>query len=489
MRILVTGSTGYIGGRLVPKLIDAGHEVRCLVRNPGKLSGDPWRDQVEVVQGDVLDPDSLPAAMAGIDLSFYLIHSMDGAGPDFGERDRLAATNFSAAADTASVRRIVYLGGLGDSEDLSKHLASRQEVGRILASGTTPVTELRAGVIIGSGSVSFEMLRYLTEVLPAMVTPRWVRTRCQPIAVADVLDILVASVDDAEEGDQVHEIGGPDQMSYEDLMRVYAEVAGLRRRLIIPVPVLSPKLSSHWVGLVTPLPTGVAKPLVESLQNEVVVRDNSFAVTHASPLIPYREAVEDALRRSTESGVPTRWSDSDVPNSPAQPIPSDPDWAGGTTMTDVREVETSATTADLFWALTRIGGEFGYYTMNWAWSLRGFLDALVGGVGLRRGRRHPEEIYPGEALDFWRVVDVVPGESLQLYAQMKLPGEAWLSFETQSTPEGATFRQTALFVPRGLVGRLYWYLLFPFHLAIFGRMARKVVEAAEERGKPAEPVR
>ncbi|MDH3189971.1 MAG: NAD(P)H-binding protein, partial [Acidimicrobiia bacterium] len=229
MRILVTGSTGYIGGRLVPKLIEAGHEVRCLVRSPGKLSGDPWRDRVEVVQGDVLDPDGLPAAMADTDVAFYLIHSMDGAGADFGERDRLAATNFSAAADTAGLRRIVYLGGLGDSEELSKHLASRQEVGRVLASGSTPVTELRAGVIIGSGSVSFEMLRYLTEVLPAMVTPRWVRTRCQPIAVADVLDILVASVDDAEEGDQVHEIGGPDQMTYEDLMRIYAEVAGLRR--------------------------------------------------------------------------------------------------------------------------------------------------------------------------------------------------------------------------------------------------------------------
>ncbi len=479
MKVLVTGATGYIGGRLVPRLLEAGHQVRCLARDPAKLAGDPWREDVEVVCADVLDAEGLQTALVGMDAAFYLIHSMDGASEDFGERDRRAATNFRDAADAAGLKRIVYLGGLGDSEELSKHLSSRQEVGRVLASGKTPITELRAGVIIGSGSVSFEMLRYLTEVLPAMLTPTWVRTLCQPIAVTDVLEILVASVADRVDTNEIHEIGGPDQMTYEDLMRVYAEVAGLRRRWIIPVPVLSPQLSSHWVGLVTPLPTGVAKPLVESLRNEVTVADNSYARRHASPLITYRDAVASALQSTDEAGVPTRWSDSDLADSPAAPNTTDPSWAGGTTLTDVQVVESSAAPADVYWAFTRIGGDFGYYTMNWAWALRGLLDSLVGGVGLRRGRRHPEEIFAGEALDFWRVVQVTPGESLQLYAQMKLPGKAWLSFETQAVPGGAILRQTALFIPRGLTGRIYWYALFPFHLAIFGRMARRLVAAAE----------
>lgn len=462
----------------MPRLLDAGHEVRCLVRNPDKLAGDPWRHDVEVIRADVLSPDGLIEATQGVDVAFYLIHSMDDGVGDFSDRDRCAATNFRDAAGEAGLERIVYLGGLGDSEDLSPHLSSRQDVGRVLADGPTPVTELRAGVIIGSGSVSFEMLRYLTEVLPAMLTPKWVRTRCQPIAVADVLEVLSAAIDDESPADRIYEIGGPDQMTYEDLTRVYAEVAGLRRRWIIPVPVLSPKLSSHWVGLVTPLPTGV-EPLVESLRNEVTVSDNSYAEAKASPLIPYREAVAKALQRWGEAAIPTRWSDSDVPDSPVHPVPSDPDWAGGTTLTDVQVVRTTAKAADVFWAFTRIGGEVGYYTMNWAWSLRGLIDALVGGVGLRRGRRHPQEINPGEALDFWRVVEVTPDKSMQLYAQMKLPGEAWLSFDVVPTHRGSTLRQTAIFLPRGLTGRLYWYVLFRFHLAIFGRMARRLARAAE----------
>ena len=474
---MVTGASGYIGGRLVPRLLEAGHHVRCLVRNPEKLVGFPWHDLVEVVQGDVLTPTGLGASLEGCDAAFYLVHSMDGAALDFRDRDRAAAENFRNAAAAASLGRIVYLGGLGHEDDLSRHLASRQEVGRILADGPTPVTELRAAVIIGSGSVSFEMLRYLTEVLPAMVTPRWVRTLCQPIAVADVLDILTHAIQNTDGRDHVHEIGGPDRLTYEDMMRIYADVAGLARRWIIPVPVLSPKLSSHWVGLVTPLPTGVAKPLVESLRNEVIARDNTYAEQIASPLLSYREAVTEALARSANLQVTTRWSD--ATDRPAQAFPGDPVWSGGTTQRSIQIVETSASPAQLFRAFSRIGGDHGYYTMNWAWTLRGIVDALAGGVGLRRGRRHPEEIRAGEALDFWRVVHVEPGRRLKLYAQMKLPGEAWLAFEALAAGSGAQLRQTAIFIPRGLLGRLYWWVLMPFHIAIFGRMARKIALAAE----------
>lgn len=481
MKVLVTGASGYIGGRLVPRLLEAGHEVRCLVRSPEKLNRYSWREDVDVAKGDVLKGAGLETAMQGMDVAFYLIHSMDGDAADFAERDWKAAENFRTAAEPSGISHIVYLGGLGDSDDLSKHLASRQDVGRVLASGPTPVVEFRAGVIIGSGSVSFEMLRYLTEVLPVMITPRWVRTRCQPIAVSDVLEILMDAVENASSEHTVYEIGGPDQMTYEDLMREYAEVRRLRRRWIIPVPVLSPELSSHWVGLVTPLPTGVAKPLVESLRNEVVVEDNSYAERVARPLIPYGQAVARALQRYEESGIPTRWSDTDTFNSPAQPLSTDPEWAGGTTLVDEQVIKTKASPEDVFWAFSRIGGEFGYYTMNWAWSIRGFLDALFGGAGLRRGRRHPEEIFSGEALDFWRVVEVEPGRTLQLYAQMKLPGEAWLSFEAEPSENETVFKQTAIFVPKGLVGRLYWYVLIPFHLAIFARMARRMVAAAESR--------
>lgn len=460
----------------MPRLLESGFSVRCLTRRASKLDGVWWRDQVEVVEGDLTDGDSLRGVLDGCDAAFYLVHSMDSQG-NFEERDRRAATNFRDAADESGIDRIIYLGGLGE-DDLSPHLASRQEVGRILASGETQVTELRAAVIIGSGSVSFEMLRYLTEVLPVMVTPKWVRTLCQPLAIRDLLEILITTIDD-DEGSHIREIGGPDRLSYEDMMRVYAEVAGLPRRLIIAVPALTPTLSSHWIGLVTPLPTGVAKPLVDSLTVEVTVSDNTYAERAVIPLTGYRDAVTRALQSSRDLEVPTRWSGTTI--SPALPYPSDPEWAGGSEQTDVQTVETGVPADDLFWAFTRIGGDFGYYTMNWAWGLRGLLDSIVGGVGLRRGRRHPNDLRQGESLDFWRVVGVEPGRSLQLYAEMKVPGEAWLSFEANERDNGSELVQTALFRPRGLLGRLYWWAMFPFHAFIFGRMASSIVSAAEER--------
>lgn len=480
MKVLVTGATGYIGGRLVPALLAAGYEVRCLARDPDKLSHDPWRESVEVVAGDVLRPDTLGPALEGCDFAFYLVHSMGG-GPEFWERDRQAAADFSDAAGAAGVKRIVYLGGLGRGDDLSRHLASRQEVGRILASGATPVTEIRAAVIIGSGSVSFEMIRYLTEVLPVMVTPKWVRTVCQPIAIRNVLEILTKALDTHDDKDHMWEIGGPDRVTYQQMMQIYAEVAGLRKRLIIPVPLLSPQLSKHWIGLVTPLPTGVAKPLVDSLRNEVVVEDNSVAEELAGELIPYREAVALALRRSQDLEVTTRWSD--AATKPAEARPSDPDWAGGTTRIHVEHMPASAAPDDVFWAFSRIGGEVGYYTFDWAWKLRGFVDSLLGGVGIRRGRRHAEELRPGEALDFWRVAVVEPGRRLQLHAEMKLPGKAWLEFECRPVGLGAELWQRAYFQPRGLFGRAYWAALFPVHLFLFRRMARHVVEVAAARAR------
>ncbi len=477
--VLVTGATGYVGGRLVPKLLEDGYRVRCLVRDPSKLAQDPWASEVEIAKGDVLDADSLVGALDGCAFAYYLVHSM-GDAEDFGEADRQAALNFRTAADHAGVSRLVYLGGLGhpEREQLSKHLESRQEVGRVLASGTTSVTELRAAVIIGSGSVSFEMLRYLTEVLPIMTTPKWVRTRCQPVGIRDVLSVLTAALDD-EPGSRVLELGGPDVLTYEEMMQIYADEAGLPRRIILPVPVLSPGLSSRWIGLVTPLPVGVARPLVDSLKNEVVVRNNpAFARFDLVP-VAYREAVRLALENTTRFAVETRWSD--AANRPASPLPTDPDWAGGARFEDRRVVETDADPSDVYWGFSRIGGEVGYYGLGWAWRLRGFLDSLVGGVGLRRGRRHPEDLRPGETVDFWRVSHLEPGRELVLHAEMKLPGEAWLAWRADPIDRGTRLTQTATFVPRGLLGRAYWYALVPFHALIFGTMARRIATSGKNR--------
>jgi uncharacterized protein YbjT (DUF2867 family) len=482
-RILVAGATGYVGGRLVPRLLEAGHSVRVLARSNGRAERYDWSADVEVRIGDVLDPETLDAALGGCDTAYYLVHSI-GSGDGFADVEARAATNVRDAADRAGLERIVYLGGMGSGDDLSEHLASRHRVGEILASGRTATTELRAAVIIGSGSISFEMLRYLTEVLPVMITPSWVRTRCQPIAIRDVLHYLVGVLDDAEHVDRVLEIGGPDVVTYAEMMQTFAEVAGLPRRVIVPVPVLSPGLSSRWVGLVTPLPSSIARPLIDSLRHEVVVHDHSIdAIVPHRPL-GFRAALELALQRTRAEAVDTRWSDAGF--TPADAIPGDPDWSGGALYTDAQRVESSASPRDLYLAFARIGGANGYYVMGPAWWLRGLADRLVGGPGLRRGRRHPVDLRPGESLDFWRVVDVHPGEQLVLQAEMRVPGKAWLTWridEVDGDPARHVLHQVAYFAPKGLFGRAYWYAMLPFHWFIFRRMAHAIAARADEASR------
>jgi uncharacterized protein YbjT (DUF2867 family) len=503
MRVVVTGATGYIGGRLVPELLARGHEVVCAVRTPAKLDGRPWREQVEVAEIDVFDPDSLRPAFEGADAVYFLVHSMDGEG-DFAERDRAAATNLRDVAADAGVGRLVYLGGLGrESDDLSEHLRSRHEVGRVLASGPVPVTELRAAIIIGSGSASFEMLRHLVEVLPVMVTPRWVDTRCQPIAIRDVLRLLSEVLDEPATAGKVLEVGGPDVLTYREMMQTFAEVAGLRRRVIVPVPVLTPRLSSLWVGLVTPLPTGLARPLVGSLVNEVVVHDPTANELLTPPQLSFREALRLALQRIQDLEVATTWASAGpgVPlttlapaaggrgaattepaaATPEDPRPEDPAWAGGTVLTDRRRVACGASPEQLFDVVRRVGGMEGYHAARFLWEVRGVLDKLVGGIGLRRGRRHPFELAVGEPVDFWRVEAFEPPHLLRLRAEMRVPGEAWLEYRVVELPGGSGLDQRARFHPRGLWGRMYWSAMVPFHGLIFPRMARELVREAERR--------
>ena len=489
MRVLVTGATGYIGGRLVPELLGRGHQVVCAARNPAKLDARVWRGDVEVARVDVLERDSLDAACRGVDVVYHLVHSMDGE-EGFSERDRRAAANVRDAAAAAGAQRIVYLGGLGreDDETLSEHLRSRQETGRVLADGSVPVTELRAAMIIGSGSASFEMLRHLVEVLPVMTTPRWVATRCQPVAVRDVLEALCDVIEHEHTAGQVYEIGGPDVLTYAELMQTYARVAGLRRRLILPVPVLSPGLSSLWIGLVTPLPTGLARPLVDSLVNEVIVTDESFQRDLPRELISVDEALQLALTRIQDLDVATTWASAGgsahrrpAPSArgPEDPQPQDPGWAGGTVYADERTARSSAPPEALFAAVTAIGGTRGYHTARWMWELRGILDKLVGGIGLRRGRRHPVDLSVGEVVDFWRVEAIERPNLLRLQAEMRVPGDAWLEFRIEAEGDGSRLLQRARFHPRGLWGRLYWGVLLPFHGLIFPRMARELAREAE----------
>ena len=478
MRCLVTGATGYLGGRLVPRLLAEGHDVRCLVRDPGKLRDVPWIDQVEVVRGDVLEPASLAPAMADVDVVHYLVHSLSTG--DFADADRRAARNTASAAATAGVGRIVYLGGLHPPDvELSPHLGSRAEVGEVFLSGDVPAVVLQAAVIIGSGSASFEMLRYLTERLPVMVTPRWVHNKIQPIAVRDVLRYLVGAVTLPPDVNRTFDIGGPDVLTYLDMMLRYAQVAGLPKRRVLPVPVLTPRLSSHWVDIVTPVPRPIAAPLIESLVHEVVCREHDVLECLPGETTGYDKAVALALAKVRDADVETRWSGASLPGAPSDPLPTDPDWSGGSVYSDERSKDADASPERLWRVVESIGGEQGWYSFPLAWAVRGWLDRLVGGVGLRRGRRDPRRLHVGEALDWWRVEEIERGRLLRLRAEMKVPGLAWLELRVAPADGGgSTYRQRAVFVPRGLAGHVYWWLVWPFHGLVFGGMVRNIVRAA-----------
>lgn len=485
--ILVSGATGYVGGRLIPRLLDDGHEVVCLVR-PGSELDRPFTDAVGVVFGSADSADDVARAADGCRIAFYLVHSLGR--DDFADHDRRMAEAFRIGCERAGVERIIYLGGLGRSDDdLSPHLASRQEVGRVLGAGSVDLTEIRAAIIIGSGSASFEMLRSLTETLPFMVTPRWVQeTRCQPVAIRDVLTCLQRAVGRTGNGHEVLELGGPDQLTYLEMMQGYAAVAGLRRRVVIGLPVLSPSLSARWVTLVTPLPATLARQLVDSLINDVVVTGRSATEELGIEPIGFRHAVQRTLQMVSDLVIPTRWSGSSmIPLLEATPNPEDPEWASGSVLEDNRRATTSAKPAELFRVISGIGGDNGWLTGNWMWQIRGLADKVVGGVGLRRGRRHPLDLAVGDAVDFWRVESIDADRFLRLRAEMKMPGHAWLEWRiTGGTDHGgasdgsaATIHQAARFVPKGALGRAYWYVLVPFHWLIFPRMLNKIVEAAE----------
>jgi uncharacterized protein YbjT (DUF2867 family) len=477
--ILVTGVTGYVGGRLVPRLLEEGYRVRVLVRGrPERLTGRSWRNAVEIVVGDVLKSEDLAAAMDGVDVAYYLIHSMSG-NDEFSQRDVQAAHNFASAAATAKVGRIVYLGGLGDPDaDLSEHLRSRQDTGAALRQAGVPVTEFRAGMIVGSGSLSFEMVRDLTERLPVMVCPRWVFSRTQPIAVRDVLAYLIAALETPESTDQIVEVGGPDVLTYADMMRGYAKVRGLRR-LIIPVPVLTPKLSSFWVHWMTPVSASIARPLIEGLRNELVVlSDLAQQLFPGIQPITYEKAVKLALRRVEQGQIETIWSDA-LASSRGDQGPIRLVHEQGM-LIERRRQSVAAKPEIVFRVFTGIGGERGWPSFNALWRLRGALDRLVGGVGMRRGRRHPDQLREGDALDFWRVETVDADRLLRLRAEMKVPGLAWLQFEARQQDDGQTeLIQTAYFASRGLFGQIYWYGLYPLHGPIFGKMIENLGRQAE----------
>ena len=475
--VLVTGATGYVGGRLVVRLLAAGHRVRCLARSLQKLATRPWASdpRVEIVQADLADPDSTAPAMRGCGPAYYLVHAMASTGSHYAEQDRRMAAVFAAAAGQAGLTRIIYLGGLGETgRGLSEHLSSRREVESVLASGSVPVTALRAAMIVGAGSASFEILRYLVERLPIMVTPSWVATECQPIAIDNVLAYLVACLSTPATVGTTLDIGGADVLTYRAMMDLMAEELGLGRRVVIPVPVLTPRLSSLWIHVVTPVSHRIARPLAEGLRNRVVCRDDRAACLMPQPLLSTREAIRLALSQERLHEIETVWSD-------AGPMAGDPDWAGGKVFEERRETSVAASADMVYRAVCRLGGRHGWYGADWLWAVRGALDHLIGGPGLRRGRRHPERLGYGDAVDFWRVSAVDPDRRLVLRAEMRLPGEALLEFAITPGAEPGQSRlvQTARFRPRGLLGLAYWYAVLPLHGIVFGRTLEGIRRTAE----------
>jgi uncharacterized protein YbjT (DUF2867 family) len=500
MRCLVTGATGYIGGRLVPELLAAGHEVRVLARHPERLAGRSWIGDVEVVAGDAGDLEVDHRALEGIDVAYYLLHSLLS-GEGFEDVERHVALTFAAAARDQHVGRIVYLGALQPdvpAHELSEHFRSRREVSDIFLLSDVPTIELRAAVIIGSGSASFEMVRYLTERLPVMVTPSWVRTPTQPIAIRDVLYYLVRCADLAGRINRVFEIGGPDVMTYEGMMQGYSRAAGLPKRRVIRMPLGTPRLSATWVGLITPVPRTVAAPLVDSVTLRTVCREHDIADYIPDPpdgLVPYERSVQLALTKIQQAQVGTVWSSSSLPYAPSEPLPSDPDWAGGSLYSDERSTVVHATPAALWQVVEGLGGDRGYYSFPLAWEVRGFIDRRAGGVGLQRGRRDPDRLRVGDPLDFWRVEARVPLSLLRLRAEMRMPGLAWLELAIRLDAdldghEQTVYTQRALFHPRGLKGHIYWKCVAPFHGIIFGSMLKNIRTRAEHpdqrpKGQPA----
>lgn len=470
--VLLTGATGYVGGRLLKALEARDVRVRCLSRRPEFLQS-RVASQTEVVEGDVLERSTLKDAMQGVHTAYYLVHSMGSAG-GFEEEDRRGAQNFTDAAKAAGLHRIVYLGGLGESgRALSPHLRSRHEVGEVLRSSGVQVIEFRASIVIGSGSVSFEMVRALVERLPVMITPRWVSVPAQPIGIEDLLQYLIAALELEVSGNRIYEIGGSDRVSYGDLMREYARQRGLRR-LMVPVPVLTPRLSSLWLGLVTPLYSRIGRALIDSIKHPTVCSDDTALTVF--PIRPkgVEEAIASALRNEDREFAETRWSDAlSATRGPRG-------WGGvrfGTRLVDSRVAQVHVSRERAFAPIRRIGGETGWYYGNWLWHLRGFLDLLVGGVGMRRGRRDPDAVRVGDVVDFWRVEAFEPDRRLRLLAEMKLPGRAWLEFEVEGNGSSSRIRQTAIFDPVGLPGLLYWYLLYPFHRLVFAGMLRGIAAA------------